>query len=205
VAWWENATVGGSIVKHDISTTFDIARSVDVGDINGDGFDDVVAVSFGLDDVIWWDNNAGTGTGMPARTITNNMFNVTHVAIGNFDDQGFLDVVTSTEFSDEEGELVTWSYISGAQWTGRNLPMLMPRRATVADVDGDGRDDIIACSDVVGMLFLNKAANAWQRSVVDRAIGSCQSALAMDLDGQGPLELIFGAYWASTNRLWQQY
>jgi len=62
VAWYEN---DGNVVftRRTISTTFPEARCVDVGDLNGDGYLDVVAGNTGEDFVYWWENDGSPSNG----------------------------------------------------------------------------------------------------------------------------------------------
>jgi hypothetical protein len=92
----------------------------------------------------------------------------------------------------------------GAAWSSEALDMPSTDYVDVADVTGDGRDDIVGCSRRVGMLFVNDRVGGFERALVDRGIDACVSTLIADLDNEAPHQIMFGDYGSGATRVWHQ-
>jgi len=138
---------------------------VEVGDLDGDGRPDLVVA------------NAGTSGRPPSISVhlqdptrpavfLDPVFydtgrNTTSVAIGDLDADGEPDVAAASEGSGFDGRVFV--FLRDPQRPGELLPPdelrvnELPRSVRIADVDGDGFEDIVVASDGVRVLYQDPA------------------------------------------------
>ena len=70
ISWWENADgIGEQWIEHMIDWEFTSVAEVHSADIDGDGDMDVAGTGFYIDQVSWWENNNGLGTGWTEHVV----------------------------------------------------------------------------------------------------------------------------------------
>jgi hypothetical protein len=123
-------------------------RSICTGDLDGDGFTDLIATQNGLDRQLVLFRNDGTGgfenpvvfdipnLGVEIRSPT--------IDVGDLDGDGGLDLVVALASGANRGyvfwqDSITRTYSSDAYF---RFNVVRPSFPTVADIDGDGNDDI---------------------------------------------------------------
>jgi len=107
IAWFENDGSMG-FTRRTISTTFPGARTVDVGDLDGDGHIDIIAGSTGTDAITWWQNDGTPSDGgwtTHATTVGSNDSTYT-VMISDIDSDSDNDVLAVFYHGDSLGVLV---------------------------------------------------------------------------------------------------
>ncbi|MBD3278916.1 MAG: T9SS type A sorting domain-containing protein [Candidatus Aegiribacteria sp.] len=144
VTWWENLDGTGTtwnehVVGDDLGNLWD----VDCGDMNGDGYLDVVSCSYSSDDLSWWENIDGTGTDWVEHYIHGAFDGVIFAAVEDIDLDGDLDVAAAAYFDNE----ISWFENidgTGQFFTEHNLAADFTHSRTVCtgDLDGDGHPDI---------------------------------------------------------------
>jgi Ca2+-binding RTX toxin-like protein len=141
------ADSGGTTVS---VTSYDLAgfryESVDVGDLNGDGLDDVAVANYGAGVELFF-QNGGDLVGPVTYSTTNNRL----IRLGDFDSDDDLDIVGIAWGA--SSATVLWNDGTGNFSTSSDYPIDIGGfdDLEVGDVSGDGRDDIIAMS---GQTFL---------------------------------------------------
>lgn len=152
LAWYENdrtPTVGAWPV-HVVSTEAVDAASVATGDIDGDGFLDVVAATDGANKVSWYRND-GNGGGWQAVSIPASTSAPTGAEPADVDGDGDLDVVVSTRAA----EAVAWFENNGSPlspgWQIHTVATAaaanLANGVAVGDLDQDGDVDVLAISE----------------------------------------------------------
>jgi len=124
---------------------FSAARQVVVGDVNGDGRPDLVVTmqgSSGLDVAVLL--NQRTFFSAPQYLTTRSPWGATAVALGDLNGDGRTDIVV-TAGGNSPTSIVVW-YQAADGSLGAATPVAtydIPTEVAVADVDGDGRADVV--------------------------------------------------------------
>jgi hypothetical protein len=168
-----------------------VVNSVVAGDLNGDGVVDLVGgASSGL--VTVWHSLAGTGF----EEVCTLPLGVPHVALGDLDGDGDLELATA----EPAGRRITFSLNDG---TGRFHASrtvdsgINAERLIAADMDGDGRNDLVAVRESPGrvsVLWSDEESRFFFRtgSSVDLGSATPHGAVSRDLNGDGLLDMALG-------------
>ena len=120
---------------------------VNAGDVDGDGYDDVVyGYTGGTTDTIVWlesDGDPGNAASWASHSIASTFGDGTAIQVVDIDNDGDNDVVGSTK---EEDQITMYDNTAGdgSAWTERNLASTTdPAFLETADLDGDGDDDLL--------------------------------------------------------------
>jgi len=158
------------------------------GDVNGDGYNDIVLTNFSSGTMSVLLNN-GKG-GFPARTDYTTPLSPRCIALADVDGDGDLDIVTgqgaqnvSVFFNNGSGVFGGRTEYSG---NGSVYALLLE------DVDGDGDIDIITTSttsDLVSVLK-NNGNGTFAASVGYNAAGAPWGACAADFNGDGGVDIL---------------
>ncbi len=154
-AWWRNNGSGDAWVFVSLgSGVSGPAEAVGTGDLDGDGDRDLVGLTGGADDqVIWWENTDGQGTFALPVSLSAALGDPSSLAVFDLDADGDLDIA----FTAETGGDVSWLENTAGDataWTLRPVAsaVAQPDQVRVADLDGDGDDDLLAAARGDGVL-----------------------------------------------------
>ncbi len=168
--------------------------NVGAGDVNGDGFADLVA----------WNNasvyvslNDGAGKLLPAVQNDNPFGTIANpVALGDLDGDGRPELigVNGNQLFPNKAVASTGQYMVNFPLTLTNQIPLANKKIVVADVNGDGKNDFIALGDGSVNVALQIAApgssvltfGPWVRTSVD---GNLSNALVGDINGDGKADV----------------
>ena len=177
---------------NEITTTSDGVRWIDFADIDGDGYNDIIAANrFGSN--ISWYKNVDAGTTFTSNEIAflNQTSMVTH---GDLDGDGDIDIVASTipdqlivwyENLDGQGNFSSQKIITS---TALNAFFLL-----VEDIDADGDLDVMSGGDASRIEWFENTDGVGNFStaiVIDNNVPNSRSLAMEDLDNDGDLDLV---------------
>ena len=178
--------------QNNISTAEAFATSVSIGDLNGDGYLDVVSSSNTNDRIAWFAND-GSGTFGVRQTISVLADGANNTAVADIDGDGDLDVLSASLLDDR----IAWyqndgTGIFGAQQTITTLAN-GAQSVIAADLDGDGDLDVLSSSAIDDRVawYKNDGMGAFgvQQNINTTADGA-SSVSAADIDGDGDLDVL---------------
>jgi hypothetical protein len=134
---------GTSVKWHDFFATG--TEYPAVGDVNGDGRDDIISFTRGATADVWVALSTGSGFGPGVKWADSFSINNERPAVGDFDGDGRDDVVTFTggAQADVFVALSNGSAFVQEGWLWHDNFAVGAELAGTADVNGDGRDDVV--------------------------------------------------------------
>jgi hypothetical protein len=192
--------VSGSNITTDGHDT----RSVALGDVDGDGYLDLLAGNFNQVNRLYLNN--GDGTFASGSNITTDTHWTQSLALGDVDRDGDLDLVAGNDL-DQANRLYlnnsTANPFNGV--SGSNITTDTHKTISVAlgDVDRDGDLDLVAGNWwQVNRLYLNNGDGTFASgSDITSDANATWSVTLGDVDRDGDLDLVAGN-WSQTNRLY---
>ncbi|WXG44345.1 MAG: FG-GAP-like repeat-containing protein [Promethearchaeati archaeon SRVP18_Atabeyarchaeia-1] len=156
-----------------------------IADVNRDGKLEIIVGS--MDNKVYCLNSGG---GL-AWTYTTGNYAYNVGAVADIDNDSKVEVV----FASWDRKIYCLDGAGGQKWnytTYPNVPgyCLLVGSPTLADIDGDGKMEVIIASDKVWCLN-STGGLKWAYNLGEPAGDSCKVA---DVDGDGKMEIVFGAY-----------
>lgn len=204
IVWHENLDGSGNFgPSRMISTSVKRPQTVLPADVDGDGDLDLVSAWGSGDTIAWHENLDGLGSFAAARLVTNSdsaLSEGPRIFPADLDGDAAIDIVAASPRFDRA---VWYRNRDGRGDFGEArviAPAIKdPRAISAADVDGDGDLDLLSVSQ-------SSQATAWYENLDgfgEFALRTLPpsggyvplSASAVDLDGDGDLDALFGALW----------
>jgi hypothetical protein len=199
LGWWENKhlmpeTDNGQIgwAIYDIDTTLKGAWGVDVADFNGDGWLDVAAAGYGAGgstgETRWYRNTPGTPITWPKAFSTSFDKSRGVTAFSSARGQPHY-LVSGNANTGEVREFYgnDWNWTSTSQ-SARLASLGNTYMSAVADLDDDGKLDIIGASTQNDDVVWRPGATGTQSKIEDNCDGA-RAVCAADIDRDGDLEV----------------
>ncbi len=209
ITWWENTDGSGTVwVEHTVGGDFDAARSVYAADVDGDGDMDVLGAAYLADDITWWENTDGSGTIWVEHTVNGTFDGAWSVYAADVDGDGDMDVLGAAYYADD---IIWWENTdgSGTVWVEHTVDGDFDGVRTVyaADVDGDGDTDVLgaatSANDITWWENTDGSGTAWVEHTVDGTFDAAYSVYAVDVDGDGDMDVLGAAAVADDITWWE--
>ena len=208
VSWWENTSGDGRAWDaHVLAASYDGAFGAYAADLDGDGNLDVLGAARLADTVSWWRNETihRSATFPIEHTIDGTFDGAGAVHSADVDGDGDLDVLGAAFTADH---LIWWENAAGA-WTAHTIDAAFDGATAVhtADVDGDGDLDVVGAAfnvdEVAWWENTARDGTAWTKHTVDGAVGGARSVHAVDVDGDGDIDILGAAEVADDIVWWE--
>lgn len=211
IAWFENQ--GGAPLQfafHTIDSSAEEAQWVFTEDVDGDGFMDVGAATFG-DDRIAWHRNLGDKTFAGHDVVSNIMSNPRKMAAAHMDDDPFVDLVVMSSYRvvllkndgaippSFEVSLIANAHALAPTAAGLTFCFQWPWcRLKVVDVNKDGHPDVFVpgYAEPSGVYWFENHGGSMPTFTARVLEGKGRLANALDLadlDGDDDIELLWGS------------
>ncbi|MCR9098107.1 MAG: VCBS repeat-containing protein [bacterium] len=170
--------------------------ALDIGDLDGDGDDDVLTASTLGGTLRWYGNPQGEDWSWTGETLTFTAFGPSAVRAADIDGDGDLDFLAATA---DDDTVVWYENIAGSRLYDTSPQVVTTvadgaRTLEPADVDRDGDVDVIvgsALDDVVAWYENTDGLGSFGvRRVISGGAGSVRTVAAADLDGDGDLDVL---------------
>ena len=178
-----------------------VAYERDVGDIDGDGLNDVVATSDGGIDIEWFQAPDWTRATLVTLTGTYRYTRADDFKVADVDDDGDADLVVrlgSGPSDDGEGRAAWIENLgSGTGWVTRLIGTSPSygKDIAVGDLDRDGRLDLVYREDALTQIWFNEGSS-WTEVALSHA--NHEGMELGDLDMDGDLDVVLNGFWFAT-------
>ena len=193
VVWFQNSA-GVFTLKQVVSTAVDVASCVLAADLDGDGDIDLASASVNDNKLAWYPNTDGQGLFGSQLVVTNTVGKPYFVTSGDFDGDGYVDLVIASLNS----EIAWYRNVDGlGSFTTEHVlttSVLVAYAAIPADIDGDGDVDLVAASrddDKVGWYENTDGSGIFgSETVITTDADGVRGVSAADIDGDGDIDVL---------------
>lgn len=191
--WWESELTHRRFADgaaQDVRSGVGDPRALEVGDLNGDGWLDVVSAQWDTDEIVAYISFDGTGTLFWENVVATGFDAARDVAIADVNGDGRLDVLGAAVVDDD---IVWWENNGGAlpTWTAHTVAASLngAHRVEAFDYDRDGDTDLVTVAYDGDRVDLwentNRIGTAWTQHLLAPLNGAFDLVIAdFNLDGK---------------------
>ena len=199
IVWNENIDGQGNFGPQQIISAFANGPSeLHATDLDGDGDIDVLSALAWEDKIVWYENIDGQGNFGSQQIIMSNEEGASSVYTTDIDDDGDIDVVSSSdvriawyENTDGQGNFGSQQIIDSDANNARDV--------YAADLDGDGDMDVLSDSnygDKIGWYENTDGQGSFSvQQIISTNVVDIRSIHATDLDEDGDMDVLSASYW----------
>jgi len=208
VSWYENTDgLGNFSAQNIISDNIKYARMAKVGDIDNDGYLDVVSTSQNWGEVKWYRNLNGQGQFEFAENVAGSANGASDVFVADIDGDGNLDILSSSR---DDSKIAWYKNFNSAQYFGAldgvfsDRQRIISQEATAAssvfasDVDNDGDLDVLSSSKnddkIAWYENIDGLGNFSEQLIISSELDMAHSVLTADIDNDGDLDILAGGF-----------
>ncbi len=203
VGWYENQGRGASFVEQVLTTASDHVKQVNVVDIDRDGDLDILSASSDDNTVLLFENNGAKPPSFTRKVVTNSAMGARSVHGADFDRDGDIDVVVASRQDNRIVLHLNNSIHRSALLEGERVVNTFSQTRSVAsaDIDGDGRPDILSTANNIVAWHRNLGGSPpnFETVVIDSSFEGGRWVTAGDIDGDGDIDI--AAADRNTNRI----
>lgn len=203
VGWYENQGRGASFSEHVLTTIADHVKQVRVIDIDRDGDLDLLAASSDDNTVALFENNGATPPTFVRKPITVTAMGARSVHGADFDRDGDIDVVVASRQDNRIILHLNNSIHRSALLESERVVNTFSetRSVAAADIDGDGRQDILSTANNVVAWHRNLGGSPpnFETVVIDNGFSGGRWVTSGDIDNDGDIDI--AAADRDTNRI----
>ncbi len=179
---------------HAIDDSFNGPGGIDIFDVDGDGWLDVLAAGYSGNEVAWWHNDGGEPLSWTKQTIQSGFTGAIFVDAGDLDGDLNADVAGAAWFL---GEVAWWRNDGGdpISWTKQTIDNAAnAHEVFVCDVNQDGFQDVLAAlagNDAI-VWYRNDGESdpGWTAYTISDSFAGARSARIGDFDSDGDNDVV---------------
>ena len=194
IGWYENQNRGSSWAERILAVDADHAKFVTSSDVDRDGDLDILAASSDNYTVEYFENDGQAAPSFVRRLITNTAVGARSVHAADFDNDGDIDIATASRDDNQVVLYVNTSIHRSAVLEGERIVTTysQTRSVAAADIDADGRTDIVSTANTVVAWHRNLGGSPpnFAPTVIDSGFQGGRWVTTGDLDGDGDIDIV---------------
>ncbi|WP_435264044.1 T9SS type A sorting domain-containing protein [Tenacibaculum sp. nBUS_03] len=200
IVWFENTNgLGNFGTEKIISTTAKNVQSIFSIDIDNDGDNDIISAFRDDNKIVWFENTDGMGSFGTEEVVSTNAIGAKLIFASDIDDDGDNDIISASIYDDK---IVWYKNINGlGEFEEQNRitqSVFKPESVFVADLDGDGDNDIISASwaddKIAWYENINGLGEFGNQKIISTKADYVLSVFSTDIDGDGDMDILSASY-----------